>query len=166
LETLHVAIWPAIVLSYLLFLAGAVWSLGCWFTSDTAIQLNPRIWSRTKRRLAKGKGRNRYWLIKYGVGFAIISLFAVALWATYETNYQIELTRMHGVLIPASDPTPSMCRGAGRNDVVFAFGDHGNGATTNKVPHVLLRSIRLGDVISFDRANDGTIAVIINITDP
>src|SRR5207302_1952014 len=45
LETLRLPIWPAIVLSYVLFAAAMFWSLGYWLTSGTVGGLNPDKWN-------------------------------------------------------------------------------------------------------------------------
>lgn len=167
LESDRLPIWPAIVLSYVLFAAAMFWSVGCWLASNTVIRLNPRTWNRVKRRRTKGDAWFNYRFAKWSVAILISAVFAIAIWATYETNYLIELRRLGGILKPASDPTPAICKGlVGKNEVLLIYGSHGNGAVVQEFPHVVLRSLSMGDVISLDRLQDGSIAVLMDVKDP
>ena len=164
LESLHLPIWPAIVLSYILFAAAMCWSVGYWLTSDMILRLNPRTWNRVRRRRITRNSWINYRLAKWCVAILITTVFAIAIWATFTTDYLIELHRPSGVLIPASDPTPrNPCGTMTNGDVVILYGD--NAAIAHKFPHVLLRSITMGDVISLDRLPDGSIAVLMDIKD-
>ncbi len=141
-----------------------LWSVGYWLTSDTVSKLNPRTWNRVRR---KGITRNSwlgYRAIKWSVALLISAVFAVAIWATYTTAYLIELRRPSGVLTAGSDPTPANPCGTMKNgDVVVLYGD--NAAVAHRFPHVVLRSLTMGDVISLDRLPDGSIAVLMDIKD-
>jgi len=161
LESVRLPIWPAIVLSYVLFGAAMLWSLGYWLTSDTVIQLDPASWSRQRRKKAKGHCWLKYRFAKWMIAILISGIFIGAMWATSQTNYQIELSGLGGILIPAFNPTPGICGTLPPLGVVLQYGY--NGSVIRSFPHLVVSSRRFGSVLALDRSKEGYIVVKLDI---
>ncbi len=156
---------PAVWLTYGLFTLGVIWSVGAWLASKSLERRNPEKWSRKKKEHTSEKDWSLYYRRKYGVACLLLAPFMACVLATHHVEHKLELLRLKGVLIPAGDPTPpNQCGGPRDGDVVLLYGD--NAALAHSFPHVILRSMTLGPVITLDRLSNGYIAVIMDILDP
>jgi hypothetical protein len=150
-------------LAYCFFILAAVWSVGCWLTSNS---LRHR---RRLLRLRKNKQSSEilrhltitYQLWKWGVVVGIVVLLCLSVWLVSNMELTKELQAFSGRLIPACDPTPINPCDPVPPDYLTVF--LGNNATaTNNFPHTVLE-VAGSPVISLDRSADGSIAVILTI---
>jgi hypothetical protein len=91
--------------AYLFFLAGLVWSLGFWLTSDFLTSRSPRPMLRDlQNNVQLSTKQHRLWLMLPTAG--IVIFFTLTFLGTYKVQKAVGQNRNIGVLSPANDPTP------------------------------------------------------------
>lgn len=165
-ESLHLRTSPFVWTSYVCFAAALLWSLGAWLTSDFLRKRNPTQWARSRRKHTVESDWQALFLWRWIVSLLIAGLFSFCIWTTHRIEYEVELLQLHGVLIPAGDPTPPNPCGQNQPEgtVVFLYSD--SAALAQKFPHVILQSLTLGPVITLDRLRDGYLVVLMDVLDP
>ena len=152
------ALW---YLTYLFVVIIIVWGIGCWLCSENLRKKDSSKWKLERRRKCSNEQLRAYgstfirW--KYGVVGVLLLVGGASLWGVYYLKTQVELSRLHGRLYPASDPLPSVCKDAIDEGALAVFLGHFV-AVTHSFPHTVLQ-VRGKDTIVIDKDEDGILAV-------
>jgi hypothetical protein len=151
------------LLSKVIFLLALIWSLGSWINSQALAKINPRSWSRAKRRSQDAAtGKKRYLAVKWGVSGLLVLFFALCFGSADTIQLNKSLASYEGYLYPGNQPAPLKCD-LGKDDLAIYLGDD-YGFTASRLPLTVFRGgAHLRPVIKIDRRNDGSISIDADI---
>jgi len=148
-----------------IFLSGTfLWSLGCWFVSESLDGENPMTWIRARRRRATRWDTHRFYILKYGISLAILLIFILSVYFVHWIDKKHELSLYRGLLYPASDPFPSTstCNNALSANGLFVFFSPNFVGGGDRFPHTILR-VKGKDILSLDRRPDGGVGISLDV---
>jgi hypothetical protein len=171
LFSLGVAFWFAnhFVAAYISVSLSLMWALCYWQVSDfldgkrkayQSAQDNAASHPKSDRKQTRFKSAKRgYFTWSIAISLVIVLMEVGGMTWIRETQTAYELSLMAGVLLPANDPSPTIC--APRNDELAVYMDE-KGFETAVFPQTIF-SIRNVPVISIDRTSSGEVTLSLDI---
>jgi hypothetical protein len=148
-------------LTYAIFSAALIWSLGAWLTSKSVRKRNPKTWNRNEKKRNESSAVIKYRAHKWGGCLLIVCLFFVCVDFTRDIQSAKELSDLHGMLLPADDPSPINTCDAYGDYVGIFFGDTVSSIAT-KFPHTVF-AVGGKSEFSMNRNRDGGLSITTDI---